>query len=198
MRTKRIRTSAVAALMIFFAGPAFAGGAVAKRKQAAAQQQQMIQQQQMQQQMIIRQRQLQQEAAQKAYQERMKAQEPDPSDVKDIVGLDSLLAALDKSSRPWQLIIDYEAKEEVVRQYIGLYRRNGAVISKDPVLYVPMIDEMFSSSPSMMDRPFADVIRMLAVLEYDFDNGQNKDYLALQILGSKDAVMQNRHRLGMP
>jgi len=178
-----------------FSGQVFAGGAVAKRKQGGARKQQMMQQQQQQ---MMQQQQMRQMAAQKAYQERLEEAAQNPADVKDVVDLESLLTALDDNSHPWQLIIDYEAKAEVVRQYIGLYQRNGAVISKDPVNYVPMIDDMFSSSPVMMERPFANIVRMLAVIEYDFENGQNKDYLALEVLGSREAVMQNRQRLGMP
>ncbi|MCD4726168.1 MAG: hypothetical protein K8R46_00765 [Pirellulales bacterium] len=183
-----------AGMMLLCSGQVFAGGAVAKRKQGAGQQQQMMQQQQM----LQKQQQERQMAAQKDYQERVKAAAQNPDDVKDIVDLESLLFALDSSSRPWQLIIDYEAKEEIVRQYIGLYQRNGIAIKKNPVSYVPMIDDMFSSSPALLERPFANIIRMLAVIEYDFDNGQNKDMLALEVLGSKEAAIQNRQRLGMP
>lgn len=122
---------------------------------------------------------------------------PRPEVVGDVVGLPEIMRALDQSSRPWSLIIDFEAKEAVVRQYMAKFRQQGITMNKPPAQYVGLIDEMFLSNPSMLGQPFAQLLQAVAVIEYDFDNGQNKDAMALKLLGSREAVMKNRVRLGM-
>ena len=60
-----------------------------------------------------------------------------------------------------------------------------------------MIDGMALENPEMLAQPFVNILQVVAVLEYDFDNGENKDAMALKVLGSKEAVMKNRERLGL-
>ncbi|MBP7162845.1 MAG: hypothetical protein KBB26_04860, partial [Candidatus Omnitrophica bacterium] len=64
--------------------------------------------------------------------------------------------------------------------------------------YVGLIDSMSRESPDMLTQPFDRVLQIVAIDEYDYENGQDKDMLAYQILGSKEAVIQNRQRLGLP
>ncbi len=179
----------------------FAGGAAMQRghPQPGGQKQQM-QRQAMQQQAVQR---LQQEAVQKniAIQANVHNIQsmvpPSQEEVKDIVDFNQLFQALEKSSRPWNLIIDKEAKEMVVAQFMKQYYREGTQIHKSPVYYVPLIDDMSIKSPQILAQPFPQVLRMIAVLEYDFDNGQDKDAMALKILGSPQALAANKKRLGL-
>ena len=189
----------------------FAGGAAMQRgrPQPGGQKQQM-QQQAMQQQAIQRQA-MQQQAVQRLQQEAVQKNiaiqanvhniqsmvPPSQEEVKDVVDFNQLIQVLEKSSRPWNLIIDQEAKEMVVAQFMKQYYQQGTQIHKSPVYYVPLIDDMSVKSPQILAQPFPQVLRMIAVLEYDFDNGQDKDAMALKILGSPQALAANKKRLGL-
>ena len=35
----------------------------------------------------------------------------------------------------------------------------------------------------MLERPFGELLQILAIVDYDFDNGMDKDRLAKQVLG---------------
>ena len=117
--------------------------------------------------------------------------------VRDVVDLQDMIASFETSSRAWPLIIDQEAKAAIVTVYIDQYRRQGTVINKSSVFYADMIDAMAQQTPDMFDQPFNQVLKILAILEYDFNNGQDKDAMALKILGSQQAVVQNKQRLGI-
>lgn len=121
----------------------------------------------------------------------------DVSVVRDIVSLEDVLKSLETSSQAWTLIIDQEAKEAVVDRFIKIYRRQGVIINKTVGHYTRVIDAMSQDSKEMLVQPFVRVFRVVAILEYDFDNGQDKDGLAFKILGSREAVRQNKERLGI-
>ena len=184
------------ALLVMLAGQAYAGGAVARTQQM--QQQRMQQQQQIIQQQQIYQMQQQQAAAQQAIQARGPQSITVPrEEARAVAGLDQVIASLDRSSRDWALIIDPEAKALVVAQYIARFRERGITIGKGPDFYAQVIDAMAEANPQMLAQPFENIVRVVAVIEYDFNNGQNKDEMALKVLGSRQAVLENRKRLGM-
>ncbi len=211
--------------VIFFffvlVGDSFAGGAAAvkKRSQGAIQRQQQIQQQiQLQQQQIIQQQiqlqqqqiqeQVQKQAIQKAVESRAQQQRglrmhvqqqvPDISlEVQDVVDFDRLLKSFETSSRAWPLIIDMEAKVMIVSEFIKRYHNQKVNINKPSQHYAELIDSMVSSSPAMLNQPLEQILKIVAVIEYDFNNGQDKDALALKILGTREAVLQNKKRLGL-
>ncbi|MCK5214649.1 MAG: hypothetical protein KAR05_04790 [Candidatus Omnitrophica bacterium] len=186
-------------------------GAVAKRQRQQRQQmmkQKMAQQKMMQmrqikkQQAVARQQAIaQQQAGQKVAAEGMMIQKIEQEMINrntlvaDIVNLDQLVAALDRSSNPWELVIDDEAKEAVVYFYINRYRQEGVRINKGPFFYVKLIDTMAREQPDMLTQPFAVVLKILSIIEYDFDNGQSKDFLARQVLGEQ-GYRENKKRLG--
>ena len=115
----------------------------------------------------------------------------------EIAALTDVIAALNLTAQNWTLLVDPSAKETVVSYYIHQFQEQGIGILKPAEYYVNMIDGMSQQSPDMLKNPFVKVLQMVAVIEYDFNNGQNPDDMAYQILGSKEAVMQNRQRLGM-
>lgn len=184
-------------LLMLDAPDACAGGAVAKRQQG---QKQMMQQKQRQQ-AAMQQRQMQQmggaqmEARQQAAQRQ--AEINANVEVKQITTLDEMLKALGSSSYDWALMIDLEAKEAVVNEFIRKYLGAGITIKKPAYYYATMIDGMALENPEMLDQPFANILKVVAILEYDFDNGESKDAMALKVLGTQEAMMQNRTRLGM-
>jgi len=137
------------------------------------------------------------EAAGVTIQQALRARADGMDEVRDIVTLDQFLDSLKDSSRNWALIIDPEAKQAVVEHYIRQYESRGIVISKPAVQYASMIDAMSEETPHMLDQPFERILQVTAIVEYDFDNGQNKDAMALQILG-EEGYRHNRERLGLP
>lgn len=193
--------SLVVFLSLTQALPVRAGGMVERRKQAQRaimeKQQYILQQRAMMQQQRARQMAEQQAQQTQQAQVRMHLRE-EPVAVEEVVNLAQMMEALDTSSQPWRLIIDQEAKEAIIMQYIRRFRRRGVVISKPPAFYAGMIDAMSLDTPEMLRQPFERVLQTLAIIDYDFDNGQDKDAMAFQVLGSREAVVQNRARLGLP
>jgi len=76
-----------------------------------------------------------------------------------------------------------------------IYWKEGIYIRKPAENYVEMITHMSTQNPDVLSHPFDSVLRMAAIMEYDFDNGQNPDDLARKVLGP-EAYEINRQRLG--
>ena len=56
------------------------------------------------------------------------------------------------------------------------------------------IREMADGNGAMLKNPFKDILRLVAIMEYDFDNGQDKDEMARRILGEK-VYQENKKRI---
>jgi hypothetical protein len=108
-----------------------------------------------------------------------------------------LLAMLERSSEIWTKISDINYKVLAVSQHIERYRQEGTVIRKPPEYYAQFITAMGEGNPALLSRPFSELLRLAAIMEYDFETGQNKDALARSVLGD-DIYRTNRKRLGMP
>ncbi len=108
---------------------------------------------------------------------------PSGDDVRDVKDLTEVWKKLDAKSTVWQLLIDDQAKVLTVSEYLGRFQRQGVKIANAPQHYVQMIDAMSTDNPKMLDMPFGDLIKVLAIIEYDFDNGMDKDALAKKVLG---------------
>lgn len=115
-------------------------------------------------------------------------------EVKDIVDLQDLIASLNESSRAWELIISPEDKATVVGLFIDHFRRKGITIGHPPEAYVQIIDAMAAGDANMLNLPFEKVLEIVAVMEYDFGNGQDRDAMALKILGPQ-FYEKNRQRI---
>ena len=116
--------------------------------------------------------------------------------VKEVVPVSDLWISLDKSSKAWPLIIDKKAKGVTVSHYIQKLAADKGVIRKDPLYYAQMIDDMSKQNPSMLLQPFIDVLRIMAIIEYDYDNGLDKDALARRIFPDEKSFQANKQRLG--
>lgn len=122
------------------------------------------------------------------------AQQEENAEVKDEVGLDQITEALRSSAKPWELIISRSDKAVIVEHFIADYAKQGVTIRKPAAHYVSFIDQMSKNNPEMLESPFERILEIVAVMEYDFDNGQNKDQLAQKILGQQ-VYEKNRERL---
>jgi hypothetical protein len=113
----------------------------------------------------------------------------------EIVDITQLWSALDDDASAWTLIMDQEIKSMTVAEYIERFRSQGVVIKQPPHHYAEMIDSLSMQNPQMLSNAFANVLSIVAILEYDFDNGRDKDQLAREVLGA-DGYERNKERLG--
>lgn len=115
--------------------------------------------------------------------------------VSETIDIVEVWQELDYSSEIWPLIMDRKPKEITIQEYIKLYRERGIKIKKPASHYVDFIDDMLTSRPDLIKTPFKNVLRFAAIVEYDFDNGIDRDKLALQLLGQQ-VYEENKKRLG--
>jgi len=118
---------------------------------------------------------------------------PGSTNVQDVVDLAEVWKKLDKKSTVWTLLIDDQSKLLTVSEYINRFGNEGVKIKEPPTHYVQMIDQVSVSNPGILQRPFGELIQTLAIIDYDFDNGMDKDALARQILGEA-GFEQNKKR----
>ena len=110
-----------------------------------------------------------------------------------MVDLVEVWKKLDQKSTIWTALADEKAKLLTVSEYISRFQKEGVKIKQPPLHYVQMIDQLTTQNPQMLQRPFGDMLQVLAIIEYDFDNGMNKDDLAKKVLGEA-GFAQNKQR----
>jgi hypothetical protein len=118
---------------------------------------------------------------------------PSSSEGQETVDLVEVWKKLDKKSFIWNAMEDQQAKLLTVSEYIGRFQKEGVKISAPPDHYVQMIDQVAKSNPQMLQRPFGEVLQIMAIVDYDFDNGMDKDALAKAVLGEA-GYEQNKKR----
>lgn len=118
---------------------------------------------------------------------------PEDSD-ETVVGIQDLWVALDRSGEAWLQIVDKEIKLLTVSEYIDRFRKMHVRITKPPAHYVGLIDSLAGQMTGFLAAPFSSILNYAAVVEYDFDNGADKDQLARNILGEQQ-FLENRKRV---
>jgi hypothetical protein len=106
-----------------------------------------------------------------------------PLQASEEVDLSEVWKKLDKKSTIWRALADDQAKALTVSEYLNRFHDEGVKISQPPVHYVQMIDQMTKQTPQMLEMPFGELLKIMAIIDYDFDNGLNKDDLARKVLG---------------
>jgi hypothetical protein len=119
------------------------------------------------------------------------------TEVKDVVDLSEVWKKLDTKSTVWPLLIDDQSKVLTVSEYISRYHDQGVTITAPPLHYVQLIDQITEQNPQMLQQPFGDLLKLLAIIDYDFDNGMNKDDLARKVLGEAE-FEANKKRFTQP
>ena len=114
----------------------------------------------------------------------------------ETIQMSEILSKLEYSSEFWDLVLDPQAKAVIVSQYIQWYQQNGVRIQKSAEHYVQLIDTMVYNNRTLLQQPFKNIVKLAAIMEYDFDNGHDKDGLARQFLGDT-LYLQNKQRLGL-
>lgn len=122
------------------------------------------------------------EAQQKTHEQILQKQEevgaPDEE-----MEFDALWEGLVESGEIWMRLVDRETKGMIVETYIDWYKEQGIIIEKPVIDYMLLLDNMALQNPGLFDRPFQNILMFVAVMEYDFDNGMDKDQLARKVLG---------------
>ncbi len=187
------------------------GSAVIERRKRMAQQQQAARQAAIQKQTAVEQQMYAQAAAQKQQQMQMQKQAyqqqqmrrgmsqvpsgSKPSINNETLELHEIWTFFEEKSDLWMYMVDVSPKRKTVERFISSYRDKGIYIQKDADFYVSMIDDMLSGNSTLLHSPFADILKFVAIMEYDFDNGQDKDRMARRLLGDK-VYQENKMRLG--
>ena len=116
------------------------------------------------------------------------------ADAQELVDLSEVWKKLDKKATVWALLPDDQSKLLTVAEYISRFQKQGVKISAPPLHYAQAIDQMAQSNPQMLQRPFGELLQVMAIVEYDFDNGMDKDALAKQVLGD-EGYESNKKRI---
>ncbi len=118
----------------------------------------------------------------------------DNAEVKGETTMRDIMTAFDFSSKVWPLIIDEEIKDMVIAQHIKKYQDQGVILRLPAFFYRDRIDTMSEGSPEMLQQPIEQILRIVAIIEYDFDNGEDKEIMALKVLGPQ-MYQQNKERI---
>ncbi len=119
--------------------------------------------------------------------------EPRPAPPDDFT---MIIANLKNTSEAWPHISNAKTKELVVHYFISEFKDRGIRIGREPSHYVGFIDDMAAQNAPMLSRPFDQVLQFVAIIEYDFNNGQDKDEMAQQLLG-EEGYLRNKRRLNL-
>lgn len=97
----------------------------------------------------------------------------------------AILNALSQNMAPWLQISDQE-KILAVAAVIEMFKSQGNAVISNPVpYYVQRINQTLAQNEATRKMPIDRLVMILAVMDFDFDNGQDKDEMAKQILGEK-------------
>ena len=105
-----------------------------------------------------------------------------------------ILNAFSNNSVQWSKINNLSMKDDIVKYYMSGYEKNGVTIKNTPSFYVNMIDTLIKQNPAITNMPLHTIVQTVCIIEYDFDNGQDKDMLAKKVLG-EDSWKSNLARL---
>ena len=117
------------------------------------------------------------------------------------IAFPDMMTQLSQNLTLWERL-NADEKKQSVGAVIGLYKnRDNIAILNSSDFYVGKIDETLATNPPVVNMDIMTMIRILAVMEYDFYNGQNKDELARKLLGEKgfaenQSRRQNSSRFG--
>ena len=101
------------------------------------------------------------------------------------IAFPDMMTQLSQNLTLWEKLNAAE-KKQAIEAVIGLYKnRDNVAILNSGDFYATKIDETIRANPPVINMDIMTMIRILAVMEYDFYNGQNKDELAKKLLGEK-------------
>lgn len=113
------------------------------------------------------------------------------------ISFPDMMSQLSRNMSIWTKLTSDE-KKQAVGAVINLFKnRNNIAILNDAAFYSGKIDETLRTNPASGNLDIMAILRILAIMEYDFYNGENKDELAKKTLGEKGFEQnQLRRRYG--
>ncbi len=97
----------------------------------------------------------------------------------------AMMNALSKNMLPWLQMNDQQ-KVLAVSAVIELFKNQGQATIKRPApYYVQRVNSTLVENESTRSMPLDRVMMILSVMDYDFDNGKDKDALAKELLGEQ-------------
>ncbi len=118
-----------------------------------------------------------------------------PAEEKPGVGLQfpDMMNQLSRNMTLWSRM-NLDEKKQAINAVIAIYKsRDNVAVLNTPETYASRIDETLASDPAVMNLDILTMIRILAIMDYDYYNGKNKDALARETLGEK-AFAENQTR----
>ncbi|OGW79124.1 MAG: hypothetical protein A2Z83_01990 [Omnitrophica bacterium GWA2_52_8] len=95
------------------------------------------------------------------------------------------LDALMQSTKSWPELPSND-KIFAVRSMEELFRKRENVAMMQPAeFYVEKMSQLITGNPDMANLPLPTLLKITAVMEYDYYNGQEKEALAQEVLGEK-------------
>ena len=111
--------------------------------------------------------------------------------------INQLITSLKTSSVVWPKIPGDNNKALSVSYFISEFKKKGVTIKKPTARYTSIITGMTSQNPGLLKMPLDRLLQTTAIVEYDFDNGQDKDLMAKKLLGEA-GYLRNKKRLSAP
>ena len=96
-----------------------------------------------------------------------------------------MMNALSESLTIWPSLSQDNKKKSVEAAMLLFRDRQNSAIMRPADFYVAQIDQGLNTNPQLKKADILSILKMMAVMEYDFYNGQNKDALAKEVLGEQ-------------
>lgn len=112
----------------------------------------------------------------------------------------AMMSQLSENLKTWGTLHpdDQRLAVAAVMQLLGQQGRGK--ITQPPAYYADRINQTLMANKEVLDMPLDRVLVIMAVMDYDFDNGQDKDKLAQEVLGPSmyAANKARRQQQGLP
>lgn len=94
-----------------------------------------------------------------------------------------MMAQLSQNLSTWPTLNPEDQKLAVAAVIQLLGQQQQGKITRPPAYYAQRINQTILGNQEVLDMPLDRVVVIMAVMDYDFDNGQDKEKLAEQVLG---------------
>ena len=111
--------------------------------------------------------------------------------------IQTIFAQLNINTQGWLGLANGDKVASIDAMIKLFQERQNTAITKSPEEYAQKIDGMLTANENMKTLTLPTLIKIAAVMEYDFYNGQDKEALAQEVLGPQ-LYQQNKVRLGRP
>ncbi len=105
-----------------------------------------------------------------------------------------MMGALTQNMTLWPALTQ-DNKMHAVEAAVLIFRdRQNSAILRPAEFYATQIDQALHANPTLQQTDLISMVKMMAVMQYDFYNGQDKDKLAKEVLGEAMYESIRAHR----